>query len=91
MRQFSLPPVDRDLWGSMLLRVGGDLSSADAACSCPSDACSKASGALYDLRGLVNDLDSFVRSAGNPVLDAPSRLERINRLLASARVASLTG
>ena len=91
MRQFSAPPVDRDNWGTWFRGIGGELSSAEAACSGSSKAATKASGALYDLRGLLNDLDAFVTGGGNPVFDAPSRLERINRMVASARIAALSG
>lgn len=91
MRQFSTPPVDRTMWGSMLLQVGGSLSSAESACSCPTPACDKGGAALHQLRGLLNDLDRFVRDAGPPVLDAPSRIDSINRLLVSARTAAASG
>jgi hypothetical protein len=91
MRQFSTPPVDRDNWGTWFRGIGGELSSAESACSGPTDAARKASGALYDLRDLLGDLDRFVADGGGPVLDAPSRLERINRMVAGARIAALSG
>jgi hypothetical protein len=91
IRQFAQPPVDQDLWASMLINVSGQMSSADSACSCSTEACGSAAAALLDLRGLVNDLDGFVRGTGPPVLDAASTLERINRYLVSARAKVLTG
>ena len=91
MRQFAQPPVDTDLWAGMLVRVSGQMTSADRACSCSTAACSDALAAMLELRGLVNDLDRFVRSSGPPVLDAPTRIERVSRLIASARGKVLTG
>ena len=91
IRQFAQPPVDQDLWASMLINISGQLSAADTACSCLSDACDSAAAALLDLRGLVNDLDGFVRGTGPPVLDAASTLEGIGRHLVSARASVLTG
>ena len=89
--QFAQPPVNQDLWASMLITISGQMSSADSACSCSADACKTAAAALLDLRRLVNDLDGFVRGAGPPVLDAASTLERINRYLVSARAKVLAG
>jgi hypothetical protein len=82
--QFSRPPVDTDVWASFLVQTGGELSSADSACSCPVDACNSAGAALLELRRLLNSLDAFVRSQGPPVMDAANRFEEVDRLLARA-------
>ena len=85
IRQFGQPPIDGSLWASFMLQVSGELTSADSACSCSAEACASASAALLELRGLVNDLNSFIRSAGPPVTDAASRLETVERLLDRAQ------
>lgn len=82
--QFSRPPIETDVWASFLIQTGGELSSADSVCSCPTDACDSASAALLELRRLLNSLDAFVRSQGPPVIDAANRLEGVDRLLSRA-------
>jgi len=84
IRQFAQPPVDQGLWATTLIDLSSQLSAADTACSCPSDACLTASAALLELRGLINDINTFVRTAGPPVMNAANRLETIDRLLESA-------
>ena len=81
IRQFSQPPIDQGLWANFLLQIGGDLSTADNVCSCPAEACASASAALLELRGLVNDLNTFVRTAGPPVMNGANRLETVERML----------
>ena len=84
IRQFSQPPIDQGLWANFLLRISGDLSAADRACSCPSEACLSATAALLELREVVNDLNTFIRTASQPVTDAASRLDTVGRLLDQA-------
>ncbi len=79
------PPVDSAVWGTTLVRVGGDLARAETACSCPSAACGKGYEAVQELRAMFDEFDDIAR--GNPMgIGNPARRqERVYDLLNEAR------
>ncbi len=79
------PPVDAAVWGTVLVRVGGDLARAENACSCPTAACGKGNQAVQELRGMFDEFDDIAR--GNPMgIGNPARRqERVFELLNEAR------
>jgi hypothetical protein len=85
VRQFDRPPSDPGLWTAALIHIGGELSGADTACACPTDACTKASLALREMRELVDQVDGVARGYATGISNPASRQERIVQLLEEAR------
>jgi hypothetical protein len=85
------PPIDSAIWGTVLLRVAGDLAAAERACACPTAACGKALDAVMELRAVYDGIDNIAR--GNPMgMSNPARnQERANELLNEARQLARSG
>jgi hypothetical protein len=77
------PPLDEEVWRSILLDANWQVRQAQSVCGCPSHACSKARQALEELNGAVRTVEGMVSGtrAGNPA----SALERADELLSDAR------
>ena len=88
LRQFVNPPYDANAWSGFRGRVESGINAAEAECDCRADSCEKARSAMRDLRALVNDMDSTVRT-GSSASDFVQRQEaidnRINEALELAR------
>jgi hypothetical protein len=83
--QLGPPPIESDIWTTAMLRMGGQLSSAYDACSCPTRACLDAGAALSELRDLLDELDGFVRGKSSGIVDPGGRLQHVGELLELAR------
>lgn len=83
LRQFVNPPYDLNAWSSFRGNVESEINAADADCDCAAESCGKARAAMRDLRSLVSDLDSTIRS-GSDASDFVQRQERIDNALSEA-------
>lgn len=82
---FVNPPFDTEAWSSFSRDVKQHISEAEAKCACESDSCIKARGAMSDLRGLLSEMDSSVRSNSPPSSDLVRRQEAIDNAIDEAR------
>jgi len=89
MRQFSQPPVNQQEWTAAFLSVSSDLSAAESACTCPTDACDRGYAAVSELRDLSLSLDGVVRGGSQGFSNPARALERVHELLDEAE--SLSG
>ena len=83
--RFVNPPYDIEAWSSFKSDVDQQISEAEGACSCEEESCIKARGAMSDLRSLVSDMDSSVRSGEPPASDVVRRQEAIVNAIDDAR------
>jgi hypothetical protein len=83
--QFVNPPYDTEAWASFSRDVKQHISEAEAKCACESESCIKARSAMSDLRSLVSELDSSVRSNSPPSSDLVRRQEQIDNTIDEAR------
>ena len=88
LRQFMNPPFDEMAWSVFRGKVESRIGSAERDCSCAAASCEKAREAMRDLRSLVSDFESTMRS-GSSASDFVQRQEgidnRINEAAALAR------
>ena len=84
LHQFVNPPYDVNAWTSFRQDVESKISNADSECNCSSESCSKVKSAMRDLRSLVADLDSSIRSGSAPPSDAAQRQEAVDRQIDEA-------
>lgn len=90
LRQFVNPPYDLDAWSTFRGNVESGINAAEADCDCAGESCEKARGAMRDLRSLVNDLDSTIRS-GSDASDFVQRQERIDNAINDAAELARAG
>ncbi|SRR5581483_1780471 len=83
--RFTNPPYDVDAWSIFRSDIDSKIANAQGQCACVSESCRKIQSALQDLRGLVSDLDSSIRSGSAPPGDIVQRQEAIDRQLDEAR------
>jgi hypothetical protein len=83
LRNFVNPPYDLTAWSAFRSSVESSINAAEANCDCASESCTKARGAMRDLRALVSDLDSTVRNNTAPD-DLVGRQERIDNAINEA-------
>ena len=84
LHQFVNPPYDVNAWSSFRQDVESKISNAESECNCNSDSCSKVKSAMRDLRSLVSELDSAIRSGSPPPTDAVQRQEAVDRQIDEA-------
>ncbi len=85
IRQFVNPPYDTNAWSAFRSDIESRISAAESACSDSSESSTKVRNAMRDLRGLVSDLDSAIRSGGAPPSDIVQRQEGIDRQIDDAQ------
>ncbi len=83
--RFANPNVDMSAWGEFRSRVDQQARRAQERCLCGDSACNTAKNALADLRGLVSEMDSSLRSGSPPPSDLVQRQEAIDNAINSAR------
>ena len=87
LRQFVNPPVDEMAWSVFRGKVESRIGVAERDCSCSASSCEKAREAMRDLRSLVGDFESTMRS-GSSASDFVQRQEAIdNRINEAAALA----
>ena len=79
------PPVDSAVWGTVLVRVTGDLAAAERACACPTAACGQAFMAIQELRSVYDQLNDVVRGSPMGIGNPARSQERAYQLLDEAR------
>ena len=82
--RFANPPYDLDAWASFTGDVEARISNAESQCTCGTPSCDKARGALRDLRSLVSEMDSAIRSGAPPPADLVQRQESIDDRIAES-------
>ena len=83
--KFANPPYDINGWESFRSRVETQARNAERNCFCGTESCTAAKTAANDLRSLVNEMDSSIRSGMPPPSDLVQRQESIDNGVNSAR------
>jgi hypothetical protein len=82
---FANPPYDLAGWDEFRSRVEVQARRAEEKCLCADSSCTTAKRAMSDLRSLVNEMDSSLRSGSPPPSDLVQRQEAIDNAINSAR------
>lgn len=90
LRQFVNPPYNMEAWSSFRGRVESGINAAEADCNCQVESCEQTRGAMHDLRALVNDFDSAIRT-GSDASDFVQRQEAIDNRIGQAAELASTG
>jgi hypothetical protein len=85
---FANPPYDTGAWDDFRNRVETQARRAEENCLCGDAACSKAKSAMSDLRSLIAEMDTSLRSGSPPPSDLVQRQEAIDNAINSARDAA---
>jgi hypothetical protein len=85
LARFVNPPYDLDAWGRFRGDVEARIARAQAQCGCAEESCRTAKNALSDLRGLVSELDTAIRTGGSTPSDIVRRQEAIDNAIEEAR------
>ena len=72
-------------WDSFKSEIDTRVSSAESKCTCGDNACRRANEAMSELRAMVNDMDSAVRSNSGVPTDLVQRQERVDQALDAAK------
>lgn len=83
--KFVNPPYDLDAWSSLSASVNSSIVATSTACGCAEESCTKVQSAMRDLKSLVSDMDSAIRSGQPPAGDIVQRQSAIDAQLDSAR------
>ncbi|HEV2721142.1 MAG TPA: hypothetical protein VG323_14060 [Thermoanaerobaculia bacterium] len=83
--RFANPPYDVEAWSRFRADIDSKIATAETSCSDSSESSQKARSAMRDLRSLVADLDSAIRSGAPPAGDIVQRQEAIDAQLDAAR------
>lgn len=78
---FTNPPYDMQAWDQFKSGTESRISRAESKCSCSDPPCTRANEAMSELRTMLGELDSAIRSGGSPPTDLVQRQERINQAL----------
>lgn len=88
LAHFANPPYDMQAWDDFKTKVDAHIGRAQDKCSCEQDACKLGRQAVDELRGLVSEMDTAIRSGGSPPSDAVQRQERIDNAINDASAAA---
>jgi hypothetical protein len=91
LSRFVNPPYDLDAWGQFRSGVDARIAVAQSRCGCDSEACTRAKGALDQLRTLVAEMDTSIRTGMPPPSDAVQRQEEIDNTIDAARDIAQSG
>lgn len=83
IRRLPPPPVDEEMWRSILLDASWQIRQAQSVCGCPSNACAKARQALDEVGEAVRTVEGMI--SGTRAGNAATPLERADQLLRDAR------
>lgn len=87
LSRFVNPPFDEMAWSVFRGKVEGRITTAENDCACAASSCEKSREAMRDLRTLVSDFESTLRS-GSSAADFVQRQEAIdNKINAAADLA----
>ena len=82
--RFVNPPYDTDAWSSFRGDVESKISAAEGSCNGSGASDEKVRGAMRDLRSLVSDLDTSIRSGSAPPSDVVQRQNAIDQAIDDA-------
>jgi hypothetical protein len=82
--RFVNPPYDLSAWSTFRADVDSKINAAEVQCSGADESLQKGRTAMSELRGLVSELDSSIRSGGAPPDGIVQRQERIDTLINDA-------
>ena len=85
LRNFVNPPYDMAAWDEFRSRTSDAISAAERKCSCSAESCTTARSAMSELRSLVNEMDSSIRTSGPPPSGIVQRQEQIDNAITAAR------
>jgi hypothetical protein len=83
--RFANPPYDTSAWDDFRSRVEEQARRAQEKCLCADTACTTAKNAMSDLRSLVAEMDTSLRSGSPPPSDLVQRQEAIDNAVNAAR------
>jgi hypothetical protein len=83
--RFANPPYDTSAWDDFRSRVEEQARRAQEKCLCAETACTTAKNAMSDLRSLVAEMDTSLRSGSPPPSDLVQRQEAIDHAVNAAR------
>jgi len=83
--RFANPPYDTGAWDDFRSRVEEQARRAQEKCLCAETACTTAKNAMGDLRSLVAEMDTSLRSGSPPPSDLVQRQEAIDNAVNAAR------
>jgi hypothetical protein len=83
--RFANPPYDLAGWDDFRSRVEQQARRAEEKCLCRESSCTTAKNAMRDLRSLISELDTSLRSGAPPPSDLVQRQEAIDQTINSAR------
>ena len=83
--RFANPPYDTSAWDDFRSRVEDQARRAQEKCLCGDTACTTAKNAMSDLRSLVAEMDTSLRSGSPPPSDLVQRQEAIDNAVTAAR------
>ncbi len=89
--RFANPPYDLTAWDDFRSRVEQQARRAQEKCLCADSSCTTAKNAMGDLRSLVNEMDTSLRSGSPPPSDLVQRQEAIDNAINSAREQAQQG
>jgi len=82
--RFVNPPYDTGAWSSFKSDVESKIGEAESQCGCALESCQKVRVAMTELRTLVSEMDSSIRSGGAPPEDAVQQQAHIDDSLNEA-------
>ncbi len=85
VHQFVNPPYDVGAWSGFRSGVESKISAAESSCHCSAESCTKGQNAMRELRSLLSDLDSAIRTVAAPPSDIVQRQESIDRQIDEAQ------
>ena len=85
LSRFASTTSETTEWQTFRGMAEGRIGSAESACGCDTPSCAKARDALRDLRGIVSDMDSALRSGSAPPGDVVQRQEAVDNTINEAR------
>jgi hypothetical protein len=85
IHQFVNPPYDTGAWSSFRSGIDSKIAAAESACGCSTESCTKGQSAMRDLRSLVSDLDTVIRTGAPPPGDIVQRQESVDRQIDEAQ------
>jgi hypothetical protein len=89
--RFVNPPYDVEAWSHFQSDVESAIAGAESQCTCAAKSCSDIRDAMRELRNLVSEMGTAIRSGTSPPFDAVQRQEAIDNKIAGARALLQSG
>ena len=89
--RFANPPYDIDAWSNFQSDINSKIAAAEAQCTCSDKSCVMVRSAMSELRGLISEMDSSIRSGAPQPSGLVQRQESIDTQIIEARALSQSG